>query len=169
MWTAAADPHVLLARVLPRPRADAAIDLEHVHCCDWWQEGRQHVRIDFADGVMRVDIVEGKIASGTLSIEAAVDLPRPLDPQIASIRRLRTLCRGETSPVHDQRFGRLVEALRAGDALAAGASLRDIGLGILGDDWPGDGDHLKSRARRRVKLAAALAHAGPRGVLSGAI
>lgn len=169
MWTAAADPHVLLARVLPRPGQDGAIDLTGVRCCDWRHDGRCHSRIDLPDGAMRLDLIEGEIASGGLRIEPALDFFRPLDAQIASIRRLHALCHGRTSTVRDQRFVRLVEALRVGDALAAGASLRDIGLGALGDDWPGDGEHVKSRARRRVMLAASLARAGPRGVLSGQI
>jgi hypothetical protein len=63
----------------------------------------------------------------------------------------------------------LVEALRVGDAIAAGASQRAIGLGIYGGDWPGDGEHLKSRVRRMIPLAAALFRAGPRGVLAGRI
>jgi hypothetical protein len=169
MWTAAADPHVLLARVFPRPGADATIDLERVCCFEWRHDGRRHIRIDLADGPMRLDLAAGEIAPDASWIEPAVDLLRPLDPQFASIRRLSALCHGEGSSVRNQRFVRLVEALRVGDALAAGASLRDIGLGTLGDDWPGDGEYLKSRVRRRVALAAALVRAGPRGALAAQI
>ena len=169
MWAAAADPHVLLARVSPQPGSGAAVDLEHVRCCNWQHDGSGHVRIDFADGPMRLDLAAGEIAPDVSCIEPAVDLLRPLYPQFASIRRLHALCHGEVSSVRSQRFVRLVEALRVADALAAGASLRDIGLGALGDDWPGDGEHLKSRARRRVTLAAALVRAGPRAVLAAEI
>ena len=167
MWIAAADPHVLLARILPLSGRDAMIDLTHVSCRDWSHDSRQHVRIDLQDGAMRLDLVEGEVTPAPLRIEPAVDLQRPLDPQLASIRRLHMLSRREISGVRSQRFVRLVEALRACDALAGGASLRDIGLGTLGDDWPGDGEHLKSRARRRVALAADLVRAGPAAVLAG--
>lgn len=169
MWTAAADPHVLLGRVLSQRASDRAMDLSQIRCCEWRHDGRRHVRIDQPDGVMRLDLVDGDIATVALRIEPAVDLLRPLEPQFASIRRLHALCRGETSSVHDQRFVRLVEALRVSDALAAGASLREIALGILGGDWPGDGEYLKSRARRRVALAATLVRVGPRGVLAAQI
>lgn len=169
LWTAAADPHVLRARVLPQRGRDPAINLSTVTCFGWRHDGRRHVRIDLPDGPMRLDLVEGAIAAAAVCIEPAVDILRPLDPQIGTIRRLRALSRGELASVRDQGFARLVEALRASDALAAGASLREIGLGTLGDDWPGDGEHLKSRARRRVVLAAALVTAGPRAILKGRI
>src|SRR3546814_2270295 len=100
-----------------------------------------------------------------MTIEPAIDLRRAIDPQIASLRRLDALMRGDILETRDQRLVRLVEALRAADAIAAGASLRDIGVGAFGGDWPGDGEHLKSRVRRRVALAVELTRAGPRGVL----
>ncbi|MCW6531315.1 DUF2285 domain-containing protein [Sphingomonas sp. MMSM20] len=115
---------------------------------------------------MRIDLVDGAIIPGCMTIEPAVDFRRPLHPQLESIRRLEALVRGDRRSICDQRFVRLVEALRAADALAAGASLREIGLGMLGDDWPGDGEHLKSRARRRVALAGELTRAGPGAVLA---
>lgn len=169
MWTAAADPHVLSARILSEPAGDVAIDLSQARCSARSHDGRRHVRIDLPGGAMRLDLVDGDIAADVLRIEPAVDLRRPLEPQLASIRRLHALCRGETTSVRNQRFVRLVEALRAADALAAGASLRDIALGTLGDDWPGDGEHLKSRARRRVALAEDLKRAGPARVLAARI
>jgi hypothetical protein len=167
MWTAAADPHVIRARVLPCSDPAVAIDLTRMNCHYWHSYGCRHVRIDLPNGGIRLDLVEGELTSGELRIEPAIELLRPLEPQFASVRRLHELCSGEISSAHDQRLVRLVEALRAGDALAGGASLRDIALGILGDDWPGDGEHLKSRARRRVALAIALTRTGPRGVLNG--
>lgn len=167
MWAAAADPCVLRARVFPASaKTEAGIDLAQIPHCVWQHGGCQHVRLDLPDGAMRLDLVDGIIVPGAVTIEPAIDLRRPLDPQMASIRRLDALMRGDLSRCCDQRFVRLVEALRAADALAEGASLRDIGLGVLGGDWPGDGEHLKSRARRRVALAAELRRAGPRGVLT---
>jgi len=48
-----------------------------------------------------------------------------------------------------------------------GASLRDLASGIFDlTDWPGDGENVKSRARRLAKLAEKLGREGPRGVLA---
>jgi hypothetical protein len=167
MWSAAADPHVLRARVfsLDRP-AGYAIDLSRLSRCSWPHEGCVHVRLALPDGDMRLDLVDGAVIPGRLTIEPAIDFRRPLQPQLESIRRLHALISGDRPSLRDQRFIRLVEALRVADALAAGASLREIALGMLGDDWPGDGEHLKSRARRRVALAGELTRAGPGAVLA---
>ncbi|MBO9621684.1 MAG: DUF2285 domain-containing protein [Sphingomonas sp.] len=115
---------------------------------------------------MRLDLVDGAVMPGHMTVEPAIDFRRPLHPQLESIRRLHALIRGDRPSLRDQRFVRLVEALRVADALAAGASLREIALGMLGDDWPGDGEHVKSRARRRVALAGELTRAGPGAVLA---
>lgn len=128
-----------------------------------------HVRLHLPDGVMRLDLVGGADFAEVAAIEPVIDLARALEPQFTSVRRLAILMQGAHAHIHDQRVVRLVEALRAADALAAGASLRDIGLGAFGDDWPGDGEHLKSKVRRRIALAAVLARSGPSGVLTGRI
>lgn len=167
MWTAAADPYVLRARVFRLDgQAGHAIDLSRLARCSWPHDGCDHIRLTLPDGDMRLDLVEGVVVPGPMTIAPTVDLRCLLEPQLKSIRRLDALIRGDRSPLRDQRFVRLVEALRAADALMAGASLREIALGALGDDWPGDGEHLKSRVRRRVALAAELTRAGPRTVLA---
>ncbi|WP_296614649.1 DUF2285 domain-containing protein [Sphingomonas sp.] len=168
MWTAAADPHVLRARILAPSASGGAIDLYRFPHFVRRGEDCCHVRFDLHDGALRLDLV-GDFVTGGGCIEPALDLGRDLESQLAAIRRLDALLRGCASPSRDQRFVRHVEALRAADALAAGASLRDIALGILGEDWPGDGEHLKSRARRRVRLAAELMRAGPSAVLARTI
>jgi hypothetical protein len=119
--------------------------------------------------MLRLDLIEGAILRGPMTIEPAIDLRRAVDPQLASLRRLETLMRGDDLENRDQRLVRLVEALRVADAIATGASLRDIGLGAFGYDWPGDGEHLKSRVRRRVELAVELMRASPHDVLTGGI
>ena len=168
MWTTDADRCVLRGRSIPMSGSmGAGIDLSRFPRCTWQGAVCHHVRLDLPDGAMRLDLVGDAIGPDAVMVEPAIDLGRPLDPQLASLRRLDALCRGDGPPCIDQRFVRLVEALRAADALASGASLRDIGVALVGDDWPGDGEHVKSRARRRGGLAAALSRAGARGVLSG--
>src|SRR3569623_1669355 len=148
MWTTDADRCVLRGRSIPMSGSmGAGSDLSRFPRCTWQGAVCHHVRLDLPDGAMRLDLVGDAIGPDAVMVEPAIDLGRPLDPQLASLRRL--------------------EALRAADALASGASLRDIGVALVGDDWPGDGEHVKSRARRRVVLAAALSRAGARGVFSG--
>src|SRR3546814_6146565 len=51
------------------------------------------------------------------------------------------------------RMVRSVMALRARDARAVGASLRDIGTELLGGgEWPGPGEYRKSAIRRLVSM-----------------
>lgn len=164
MWTAAADPCVLRARVVGVPDP-ARINLSRFPHCVHQDGNVWRVRLDLPDGALRLDLINASMEAGALLVEPAVDLGRRLEPQLVSIRRLDTLYHREPPPVPDQRLVRLVEALRAADALATGVSLRDIGLVMLGE-WPGDGEHVKSRVRRRVALAAELMRTRPREVLT---
>lgn len=165
LWTAEADPCVLRVRASCRAVGTAGINLSRSLSCAVPGECCVHVRFHLPDGDLRLDLVHGVILGGPQAIEPAIDLGRAIEPQVASLRRLQALMRDGLAAVSDQRLNRLVEALRVADAIAAGASLRDIGFGAFGDDWPGDGEHLKSRVRRRIQLAAELASAGPRKVL----
>ncbi|MDE8652465.1 DNA -binding domain-containing protein [Novosphingobium album (ex Liu et al. 2023)] len=126
--------------------------------------------LDLLDGTLQLEGRDGALDDGPRPVAALIDYGRILEPQLESARRLDAFLRGREPPTDvGTRFGRLVEALRVGDATAAGASQRAIGLGIYGGDWPGDGEHLKSRVRRMIPLAVALIRAGPRGVLAGRI
>lgn len=165
MWNAAADPSVLRARLLPAAGA-AWFDLRR-----WLHRvvsgaDHTHLRLHLPDGVLRLDLV-GRVDLGRyLAIEPAIDLGRAIEPQMATVRRLASLARINLVAHPEQRLVRLVEALRVADALATGASLREIGLGAFGGEWPGDGEYLKSKVRRRVTLAGDLLSAGPLGVIA---
>lgn len=170
MWTAAADPCVLRVRLVDaRGPTVRGIDLSQWPYCSLSGNGCLYVRLHLPGGVVRLDVIAGAIGSGPVAIEPAIDLSRAIDPQVASLRRMYALMHDGEMEASDQRFTRLVEALRVADALAAGVSLRAIGLGVFGTDWPGDGEHLKSKVRRRVVLADRLLREGPRGVLAARI
>ena len=170
MWTAVADPCVLRARFVSDSGTDVPkINLSHWPHCALRGHGCVHVRLHLPGGVLRLDVIEGGTICRPVAVEPAIDLSRALDPQIATLRRIHGLMHTGETALADQRLVRLVEALRVCDALAAGASLRDIGSGMFGGDWPGDGEHLKSKVRRRVVLADRLLRAGPIGALAGRI
>lgn len=131
---------------------------------------RCHVLLHLPREILQLENLDGALNDGPRRISALIDFGRILEPQLESVRRLHVFLGGREPPTDlGTRFGRLVEALRVGDAIAAGASQRAIGLGIYGGDWPGDGEHLKSRVRRMIPLTAALIRAGSRGVLAGRI
>ena len=116
-------------------------------------DGRSHLLLELPAGMLQLDLRDTGHCREIVAVSPAIDLARSIEPQFHSARRL----------------ARLVVALRVRDALADGASQRDIGLGIFGGDWPGDGEHLKSRVRRMIPLAAKLVRVGPRGVLRARI
>lgn len=166
------DPRVVSVRILLGASANTPmLDLSRWRHQVVHGDRCQHVRIEIPGDAIRLDVVDGPLSVGPIAIEPAIDLSRSIDPQLAAIRRLDAFLRDGTSvTAPDARFRRLARALRVIDARADRASLRDIGLFIVGgDDWPGDGEHLKSHARRLVVLAGELSNAGPRGVLNGGI
>ena len=112
--------------------------------------------------------MSGTVLEGPVILEPSVVLDK-LSCQISSIRKLRAILRGEMPPPErDSHLPRLVLALRALDGRAEGASLRELAFGIFGaKDWPGDGENVKSRVRRLVRLSEELRRGGPGGVLSG--
>lgn len=127
-----------------------------------------HLLLELPAGTLQLDLRVTGRQHEIVAVRPTIDLVRPIEPQFHSARRLAALLAGLPEPVtRDAGLARLVAALRVIDALADGASQRDIGLGIVGNDWPGDGEHLKSRVRRMIPFARALAAMGPRPVLRG--
>lgn len=151
-------------------RSGSVLDLPRIGHRAARTGNRCHVLLHLPGETLQLEGFDGALDGGPRRISALIDFGRALEPQLESVRRLDAFLLGREPPTDvGTRFGRLVEALRVGDAIAAGASQRAIGLGIYGGDWPGDGEHLKSRVRRMIPLAAALSRAGPRGVLAGRI
>ncbi|MBO9601849.1 MAG: DUF2285 domain-containing protein [Novosphingobium sp.] len=127
---------------------------------------RRHLLLQLSSGTLQLDVCGECTNLPPSSIMPVIDLGRELWPQLRSVCRLVSVLQGGVERrLVDRRLQRLVQALRVADALAVGASQREIGLGIYGGDWPGDGEHLKSRVRRMIVLARRLVRAGPGGVL----
>ena len=131
----------------------------------------EHVAISVDGRELRLDITEGSLFDGAIVPHFGLTGVANLQPKLETLHDLVALCRGgRLGPTRliDGRLPRLVEALRVLDALAAGESLRGIAtiLNPENADWPGDGEHVKSRVRRLVALAGRLEQLGPRGVLA---
>ena len=112
---------------------------------------------------LRLDVIEGTVSAGPVSLHFDLPYDDRLEHRVAAIRAL-----SGTKPIgcrHPQLAARL-RALQAADARAAGASLREIADGLLGiGDWPGDGEHRKSAARRLVATGEKLIQQGPLPIL----
>ena len=87
-----------------------------------------------------------------------------LEDRIAAIRSFRAT--PTLGPRHPRLADRLL-ALQAADVRKAGASLRETADLVLGHgEWPGDGDHRKSRVRRLCDLGKSMIEAGPSALLN---
>lgn len=179
IWHADFDPGTIILSVLPADPADPqslsldrlahwltiAVDTqgrEHAVLSDGWH----HVRLDIEEGCLtgqRAVLLEFRLR-GLASAEA----------QMLPLRRLLHLCRNQCFARSlfppDPRGARLVDMLRVHDALGHGASHREIGAALFGEarvaqDWAGLSDSLRSRVRRLVREAGAMARGGWRQLI----
>jgi hypothetical protein len=165
LWTGAVDPFVLDVSV---DAGGCLLDLSRFSHRMVRAGGRWHLLLELPAGTLQLDLRNAGGRSEVVAVRPAIDLARPIEPQFHSARRLAALLKGAPEPVpREAGLARLVAALRVREALADGASQREIGLGMFGDDWPGDGEHLKSRVRRMIPFARALAAMGPHAILRG--
>ena len=138
--------------------------------------GREHAVLSDGWHRIRIDVEEGSIAC-----QEAVLLHYRLlgiasaEPKILPLRRFLELCRhgrfARSLFPRDPRVDRWLTVLRVHDALAAGASQREIGGALFGDDrilldWKSDADSLRSRVRRLVRDAHVMARGGYRHLLN---
>lgn len=162
LWSAAIDPRVLSATV--ETTADAATSrLNLLSESARYAPGpsETHLVIDRGGAPVRLDVI-GDIKDGAVlrfdlrsdhrlahRLEALHDLYAPLPGR----RRFPQLARK-------------LAALQAAELNVWGCSLRECADLILGSgDWPGDGDHRKSKIRRLVAAGMAMITAGPRQIL----
>lgn len=142
------------------------------------RRGHEHVTVRTPGGELRLDVVSGTVLSGPVTLRVHLKCSGTAPPRLATLDRLLRFIGirdgGRRPPRADPRLARLVQALRVADALADGASLSRIAMSLLGaqqaaNDWPGDGESIKSSVRRRVALARRLTAEGPAGVMQDRI
>lgn len=136
-------------------------------------EGSEHLAL--SDGLhrIRLDIVEGTLrATGPVRLHFLLSGMSGIDARLLTIRRLAALWRKgafvERLFPREKGSARRVEALRAADARAAGASYGDIAAALYGEEvagWSGGSDYLVSRVRRRLAEAAEMQRGGWRNLL----
>lgn len=180
LWHADLDPFVLQARAVPVEGSDPdAIDLARLMR---WATivrggGREHVALSDGWHRIRIDVVEGTmVEEGPTRLEYLLSGLTAVDAHVLTLRRTLGLWRtgrfaGTLYPTEPGLLRRL-EALRVGDAIAAGASYREMAGALYGEamvrsEWKGRSDFLMSRVRRRAVEARAMAAGGWRALLGG--
>ena len=165
IWSAAIDPRVLAVRAL-EPVDDAGVRLFDARAVGTRMVRRPHVEhllIDRGSEVIRLDVIDGTVSAGPVTLRFELPDDDRLDMQLSAMRALR-----EPAPVarsHVQ-LARRLHALQAVDARDAGASLREVAAIVLGPGaWPGDGEHRKSLVRRMIVAGEQMLRAGPAGTL----
>ncbi|MFA5969664.1 MAG: DUF2285 domain-containing protein [Sphingomonas sp.] len=139
------------------------------------ETGREHAVLSDGWHHIRLDIEEGRLAG-----QAAVLLHYRIlglasaEARLLPLRRFLDLCRhrrfARSLFPRDPRIDRGIEMLRVHDAIGQGASQREIGAALFGDervarDWVGESDSLRSRVRRLVREAHAMARGGYRQLM----
>jgi hypothetical protein len=179
VWDAALDPAILPVRAEPAAADDPdAVALAAL--APWLTvvadpEGREHAALSDGRRRIRLDIETGCLAGEeAVTLEYLLRGVRSAQPRLLTLRRLLALVRHRRFVrslfPDDPQGSRLVAMLRVGDALAAGASQREIALELFGPeavrrDWNGRSDALRSRLRRLVREARAMAAGGYRDLL----
>lgn len=175
LWSAGVDPSVLKVVALPwskkgsatscwLPRGTAATLVRGADC--------EHLLLRAGRDRVRIDVVSGTLLGGPVSLLLVLHGIGKIEPALGALRQILQLCQAVSSPpvrsTGHQRLRRQVTALRVCDALALGASIRDVGVMLFGfdrvrDEWPGEA--LKSQCRRLIALARAMAAGGYRDLL----
>jgi hypothetical protein len=170
-WHAAFDPHVVSVCVeAAEPEDPEALDLTRLgpHAVfARGDDGREYLSVSDGSQRLRLDVVEGSLgASARVRLHYRLSGFTDLEPQLRVLRRLLALRRdgvfGRALRPHLPRMAQRLEALRVADALADGASYRDVAIALFGidrvrEEWGGRSDFLLSRVRRRTDEARRMA------------
>lgn len=177
VWSHTFDPGVLRAAASPdrSVQRERGFDLSRFAEPVLAVQSRdcEHVSIGRGARILRLDIATGTVLSGPSRLQLQIELGRRLKRQAAAIGPVLALhCARSLAAwrmAKDPRLARLILALRALDALHAGASLRQMAElfpASAGGGWPGRGESAKSRVRRIVGIARKLERGGPAAILS---
>lgn len=179
IWHADLDPGTIGVTAFPADPTDPdSIRIDRI--AHWLaiaidEAGREHAVLSDGWHHIRLDIEEGRLAG-----QAAVLLHYRIlglasaEARLLPLRRFLDLCRhrrfARSLFPRDPRIDRGIDILRVHDAIGQGASQREIGAALFGDervrrDWGGDSDSLRSRVRRLVHDAHAMARGGYRQLM----
>lgn len=179
IWHARLDPGALAVTAVPTGAGDpdgiSIADLARWLTVAAGPSGGEHAVLSDGWRRIRLDIEAGRFADAeTVRLHYALHGTVSAERRILPLRRFLHLCRHRRFSralfPPDPRMKRLLAVLRVQDALADGASQREIGAALYGDDrirhgWSEGSDSLRSRVRRLVREARAMASGGYRLLL----
>jgi len=179
LWHADLDSAVLRVRAEPVAADDPdGFDLARL---ERWTvavpgAGVEHVAVSDGWRRIRLDVVEGRlIGAGPVRLHYLLSGFSRIEPGLLTTRRLVAFWRtGRFAPAlfpREPGMPRRIEALRVADAVASGATNRDIAVVLFGEErvraeWRGRSDYLLSRVRRRAAEAREMARGGWRALLA---
>mgnify|MGYP002780274588 CR=1 FL=1 len=177
LWTAAAMAPVLAVSAR-QAGEEAGIDLTALGALltSHIRRGSDHVLLSDGWHLLRLDVAGARVRAGALALALRVALPGPpaLRPTLLALRRLEALLRlGRfCAALHppEARAARRIQVLRTADALAVGASQREIARNLLGGHvdvpgWRDEHPHVRLRAQRLVREARSFLAGGYRSLL----
>jgi len=179
IWHADLDPGTLSVAALPADPSDRD-SLRIDQLAPWLAiavdpEGREHAVLSDGFHHIRLDIEEGRLeGQEAVLLQYRLRGLASAETRLLPLRRLLDLCRhrrfARSLFPRDTRIDRGIAMLRVHDAIGQGASQREIGAALFGDDravrdWNDVSDSLRSRVRRLVYEAGAMARGGYRQLM----
>lgn len=168
IWSATTDRSVLLADATPCHAGDAdgfSLERHASLATRIVGDGIEHLLLSDGWRHIRLDIVSGTLGAGTVLLSWRLSGIATARSQTLALRRFLSAVSAGRFPralwPTDVRTSRWALALRVHDALAAGASQRDIAVllaagGVSRPRWRAEDPSLRLRAQRIVALARSL-------------
>jgi hypothetical protein len=127
--------------------------------------GKEHIILNDGRSQIAADLKSGSALSGPVSLKLFIPNNPLVGLHLTYLQKLLAALEhpdGRIRAPRDRAMAqKLVAALRVHDALAAGASQRDIAIALFGkprinSDWSGASDALRSQIRRQITRARRL-------------
>lgn len=177
LWRADHYPSVVVARAVPPAEPADAIDLNcfpGIATMARGTCGREFWLLSDGLHTIRLDLAEGSAAGGPVELHFQLFGRAALNGPLLALRRLLALaqtgCFAKSLHPAEQGARRWILALRAHDALVAGACQREIAAALISGSagetrWRIQTPSVRSQAQRLVRAARALAGGGYRTFL----
>lgn len=178
VWQSDVHAYVLEADALPTGDARNAFDLARVAGMSMIvvDNGREHLLVSDGLRAIRLDLLSGSVRRGPVRLHYRLAGLASAEGPLLALRRLLALWRtgrfsAQLHPV-EARAARFVLMLRVHDALASGATQREIAAGLLSAEagearWRVRAPTVRSRVQRLVRSARFMAAGGYRALLGG--